>query len=403
MKRQRPVRVLAYYSLPGGGIGKYSHHLLSELARDPALELELLAQPDFVWREQATYAVRPELFQISDRRPLLRKARFLAGQLINPRRLVAHAREWLPQVVHLADVNHLFLPVWEQGLFCGDWRVVMTVHDVKRLAAILEQHWEDRQLQRAYRLCDALFVHSQAQGQELVEYADVDPARVQVIPHGPNPYAAYRGDLTKAALRARWGVPERALVVLFFGFIKPYKGLDVLLEALALLDDETPIHLLVAGSGGGRYADHLQACEGLMARPGIERKVTAVLRHIEDAEVPELFTLCDAVALPYRPVFTSQSGVLNVASYYRRPILATPAPAFVEGQETGPIGVIAEDFSAAAYAEALRAWARYSEADWAFERYLEANSWERAAERTRAVYQSLAAGETGCASRFAGR
>lgn len=383
------LRVLSYFSFPGGGIGKYTHHLLTELGRFPDLEVELLAQPDFDWRANAAYRVRPGLFPISDPSPLRRKARFLIGQWTNPRRLAAYAQRFRPQVVHLADINQLFLPLWERALFGQRWRVVMTVHDVKRLAAIIEARWETRELRRAYRLCDALFVHSRAQGDELIEYAQLAPARVHVVPHGPYPVPRYAGGLDRTQLRVRWGVSADAVVVLFFGFIKPYKGLDVLLQAVSGLDRQHRIHVVVAGSGGGRYRAYEEECRRLMESPLLRGRVTAVLRHVEEAEIPELMELSDTVALPYREVFTSQSGVLNLASDCRRPILATPAPAFIEGQATGEIGVIADDFTVEGYRAALVRLLNSLHQDWSFDRYLEANSWERNAQITRDVYRIL--------------
>lgn len=386
-----PLRILGYFSFPGGGIGRYTHHLFNELARDPGLNVELLTQPDFVWRGQARYRLNGGLLRISDPRALLRKSRFLVGQFANPRRLAARSRILRPHVVHFADVNQLLLPLWERAVFGHAWRVVMTVHDVRRMAAIIERRWESRELRRVYRLCDALFVHSRSQRDELTDYAKVSPDRVYVVPHGPYPFARYGGGLSRAVLRRKWAVPEEAVTILFFGFIKPYKGLDILLEALSLIAPQSPLHVLVAGSGGGRFGCYLDQCRRLMKSPGVSARVTTVLRHIEEDEVPELLAISDAIALPYRASFTSQSGVLNVASHARLPIVATPAPAFVEGQENGDIGIIARDFTVEAYAGALRELVERSTAEWAFERYLESNSWRRNAEVTGRVYRELVA------------
>jgi glycosyltransferase involved in cell wall biosynthesis len=387
-----PLRVLGYYSFPGGGIGRYTHHLMEALGRIPELQVALLAQPNYEWRREATYTVMPDLFAISHPAPPVRKARFLLSQLVNPRRLAARARDKQPQVIHLADVNHLFLPAWRSAVFGRPWLVAMTVHDVKRLTPILARRWEDWQLREVYRRCDALFVHSRAQRDELIEYAGVEPGRVHIVPHGPYPAARYEGSLDRAGLRARWGVPAAAQVVLFFGFIKPYKGLEVLLQAVAGLDRAHPLHVLVAGSGGGRYQAYEDECRRLIASPGLQGRVTAVLRHVEEAEIPELLELSDAISLPYREAFTSQSGVLNLASHARRPIVASPAPAFFEGQASGEIGVIAADFSVEAYRAALLQLLESPGRPWAFDRYLAANSWERNAELTAGVYRRLVAG-----------
>ncbi len=104
------------FAFPSGGIGKYIHHLLIELSRYSDIEMEFLAQPDYLWREPAGYFVQPDLFRISDARPIVRKLRFLIEEIANPRRLVVRARRLRPQVIHLANVNQLYLPLQGRDL-----------------------------------------------------------------------------------------------------------------------------------------------------------------------------------------------------------------------------------------------------------------------------------------------
>ncbi len=101
------------------------------------------------------------------------------------------------------------------------------------------------------------------------------------------------------------GVPQGCTVILFFGFIKPYKGLDLLLKAPGRLDPLQSVHVLVTGSGSGLYARYVEQCQRLMSSPSIEDRVTAGLPLIEDEEIRELFGLSGAAALPYWEAFTS--------------------------------------------------------------------------------------------------
>jgi glycosyltransferase involved in cell wall biosynthesis len=107
--------------------------------------------------------------------------------------------------------------------------------------------------------------------------------------------------------------------------------------------------------------------------------------------VPQLFAVSDWVALPYARHFTSQSGVLNIAAHYRRPVLTSDAPVLAETVRRHDIGVVCEGDDPAAIAagldrllDRLRAGHRHD-----FEAYEVAHSWEENARRTAAVYRQL--------------
>jgi glycosyltransferase involved in cell wall biosynthesis len=384
----KPLKVLWYFSFPGGGIGRYSHWLCNELAGSGAVELHFLGQAGFEWRDEARYTMLPELFRLSHPIPLLRRMRFVLAQWINPRRLIRSARTWQPDVVHLADVNHLLANLWAGDLFGQSWRVVMTVHDVKRQVAVLNRRLEDHNLIDIYRRCDALFVHSENQRRELLDFAGVDPEHIHVVPHGPSPLPPPGTD-SRPVLRARWQIPADARVLLFFGFIKDYKGLDILLQALALLPAETRLHLVIAGAAGSLADSSWNRCQHFINEAGLGARVSSHIRYLNEDEMAELFALSDALVLPYKPVFTSQSGVLNIASAVERPIIATPCPAFVEGMQGGRIGIIARDFTPEAFRDAISEYCANPDAGWEFARYREHNSWERSAAITRAVYRQV--------------
>lgn len=384
----KPLKVLWYFSFPGGGIGRYSHYLCNELSKASDLEIALLTQAAFEWRDAASYRVLPELFRLSHPLALLRRARFLLAQWINPQRLIRRARALQPDVIHLADVNHLLSHLWAPHLFGQSWRVVMTVHDVRRGVAVLNRRMEDRNLINLYRGCDALFVHSQVQREELIEFAGVSADRIHVIPHGPYPLRIEARD-HELELRSKWQVPQTGKVLLFFGFIKDYKGLDTLLQALAALPPELKLHLVIAGAAGSQADSSWKACEIFIEQAQLGKRVTSHIRYLSEEEMSELFAISDALVLPYKPEFTSQSGVLNIASAVECPVIATPCPAFVEGMQSGKIGVIARDFTSEAFRDAILEYCRGADGEWEFPRYREANSWQRSAAITHAVYRQL--------------
>ena len=193
---------------------------------------------------------------------------------------------------------------------------------------------------------------------------------------------------TPQAPSARNGSCPGAAVALFFGQLRDEKNLDGFLRGVA--QGPSALHVVVAGQGGGRHhgADYYQRVVRELA---IEDRVTFVARYIEDHEVGELFTAADWVALPYDRSFTSQSGVLNVAAEYDRPVLVSEAPVLRETVQTCDIGMACEGDRPADIARGIEAMMARTEADHqhAFSAYRKQFGWDENVRRTLAVYRQL--------------
>ena len=385
-----PAKVTFYAFFPGGGIGKYSHEVLEAVQTQQAsrLDVELVCLPEFEWLEQASYKSWPRLFSIRHAWPPLRKLRFLLAQLINPRRLARHALASRSSWIHFCNINPLTYPLWRRAMRGTGAKWAATVHDVRRAKGILHLGWELKQLARFYRDCDALFVHSTKQADDLVAFAQVDRARIHTVTHGPY---AFEEDvrlarLDTAELRQRYGLRTDKRVALFYGFVRDEKQLDVLLEALASGAEDW--QLLVAGSGGAKghrpisyYADRVEAL-GLGGRVRIEA------RFIPDGETPALFRLADCLVLPYSSRFSSQSGVLNIAASYDTPVMATPCPSFAELLADHAIGHVCTGDDVAAVRDGLQELSRMLDQGTTFDfsAYREAYGWDKNAAVTTKVY-----------------
>nr|WP_183558392.1 glycosyltransferase family 4 protein [Mucilaginibacter sp. SP1R1]MBB6148301.1 glycosyltransferase involved in cell wall biosynthesis [Mucilaginibacter sp. SP1R1] len=108
---------------------------------------------------------------------------------------------------------------------------------------------------------------------------------------------------------------------LFFGIIRPNKGLDLLIEAVNILGEKyTDFQVVIAGK-----CDNWSAYEELIKQPD---RFTCIIRNIEQAEIPELFAQAHYLVLPYRDV--TQSGVLLTAYNYHIPVIATALEGFTE-------------------------------------------------------------------------
>jgi glycosyltransferase involved in cell wall biosynthesis len=152
-------------------------------------------------------------------------------------------------------------------------------------------------------------VHSEHGAERLVAELGVPRERIRVIPHGA--FEHLTGLPGERRLPADLAAVEGP-VVLFFGYLSRYKGVDLLLEAFAQVEGA---ELWVAGVPRVDM-DELHALAG--RAPG---RVRFVPRFVPDEELPALFRRADVVVLPYREI--DQSGVLYTALAFGRPLVVT--------------------------------------------------------------------------------
>lgn len=144
-------------------------------------------------------------------------------------------------------------------------------------------------------------------------------------------------------------LPRRAsLELLFYGFVRPYKGLDVLLEALAKCQN-ADVHLTIAGEF---WQGEAETRERVMALK-LARQVSIEPRYHSDSETAALFERADLVVMPYR--YATGSGVLGLAFHYGKPVIATAVGAFLDIIENGVTGILIPPDDVAALAHAIDA------------------------------------------------
>jgi glycosyltransferase involved in cell wall biosynthesis len=129
-------------------------------------------------------------------------------------------------------------------------------------------------------------------------------------------------DMTRAEARSRIGLKESEKVALFFGVITPYKGLEVLLGAMAGLESgHDPVKLIITGKvdrGCEAYGNELRV---LIEEQGLQDRVVDRIGFIPDSDVEIYFKAADLLVLPYRYIY--QSGVLFLALRFGLPVIAS--------------------------------------------------------------------------------
>jgi glycosyltransferase involved in cell wall biosynthesis len=214
--------------------------------------------------------------------------------------------QWLP----VQHVDGLLLP-GRQTVTGGRRGLVLTAHDVLPREPRRGQLAAQRRL---YDRFDAVVVHSEQGRARLTHELGLGGDVVHVIPHG---VFAHLADVPPQPPPFQTDRP----VVLCFGLMRPYKGIDVLLEAWHGVEDA---ELWVAGMPRMDIS-HLRA----IAPPNVR----FVPRFITDSELPAYFQRADLVVLPYREI--DQSGVLFTALAFGKPLLLSDLGGFPEVAATG--------------------------------------------------------------------
>lgn len=238
-------------------------------------------------------------------------------------------------------------------------KVVFTAHNVNAGKRDFNDSLLNRLTLRVqYRLADHIFVHTAKMKRELLEEFGVRERRVTVIPFGIN-NSVPDSDLTTFEAKQRLGIKQDEKTILFFGGIRPYKGLEYLVDAFRQLATYHPEYrLIIAGKpkeGSEKYWTRIKQqidCDVNRAR------IMAAIRYIPDQETEIYFKASDVLALPYRHVF--QSGVLFLAYRFGLPVIATDVGCIAEDLVQGRTGFLCRPGDAADLARAIE---QYFESD----------------------------------------
>lgn len=310
------LRVSVIGSLPPvKGVSPYTEQLLSALGSRPSLEVTASTFSSIYprWAYPGGDPEEPD-----------GAARALPGVRRRGRLSWYNPLSWLwtgcridGDVVHAQWWSYVLAPVYVTVLGFSRLRrkrVVLTVHNVEPHEGGLLRRLANRAV---FRFAHRFIVHSEANKTSLQRMLHCDPARISVLPHGV--LETPRTGMSRPTARLRLGIPGDARVVLCFGNIRPYKGVDVLLRAFAEVAaaDEKAL-LLIAGQPWGDWEPYQRLIEEL----GVVDRVRTRLEYIPSAEIEPLFVASDLVVLPYTH-FDAQSGVGTRALPFGRPLIVT--------------------------------------------------------------------------------
>lgn len=132
--------------------------------------------------------------------------------------------------------------------------------------------------------------------------------------------------------KKKLNISPQLKTLLFFGLIRDYKGLDLLIESMSLLDDS--FQLIIAGESYGSFEKY----EKMIAASKAKNRIKVINRYINDDEVSTLFSASDLLVLPYKSA--TQSGVIPIAYHFEVPVIATDVGGLKETLEVPGTGII---------------------------------------------------------------
>jgi glycosyltransferase involved in cell wall biosynthesis len=265
------------------------------------------------------------------------------------------------------------------------WRVVYTAHDV---VSELDQPVRRWMFRRIYREVDAVIVHTPGLAGKLCNDSGDVLREVRDIPEGVSTFPLSPG-VDRSNARRILGLNPTGPLLLFFGMIKRYKGLEHLLRAWPRVTQEFPhARLLIAGEA----MLPMRPFHRLIGALKIEDSVVLRVGYVPQSEAQYFFCAADAVVLPYLQISTS--GIVPMAYRYGRPVIATSAGGLPEIVRDGETGYLAPPSSEAPLAEAICRGFRNPESlaemgargrQW----FETERGWDEVARQTAALYCSL--------------
>jgi glycosyltransferase involved in cell wall biosynthesis len=326
--------------LTGGADKHYAFGLATELMAKGA-ELDLIGSNDLDLEEFRNQPRVKFLNLRGDQNPEASRIEKVARVLKYYRKLIVYAAKARPRVFHVLWNNKLesfdrtLLTLYYKAL---GKKIVLTAHNVNvGVRDSKDTIFNRLTLRIQYHLVDHIFVHTPKMKDELMKEFRVRGNRITVIPFGIN-NAVPNTDLSPVGAKRRLGIQDEKKLILFFGNIAPYKGVDYLLAALRKLRDRRDdLRLIIAGRPKNceKYWSALHEAIQDDVRSG---RILLRADYIPDEETELYFKASDVFVLPYTHIY--QSGVLFLGYGFGLPALVSDVGSLKDDVLEGKTGFV---------------------------------------------------------------
>ena len=169
-----------------------------------------------------------------------------------------------------------------------------------------------------FKLGDHFIVHTEKNRQQLITHYGIRSELISIIPHGILDFHVHT-QISRSVVREELGIGPNKKVILLFGAIRPYKGVQTALEALSKVLPEVPDSVLLIA---GKLWQSWEPYQLLIDRLNINKAVITIQDYVPSGDVCRYFEASDLVILPYDR-FDSQSGVGSTAVAFRKPMIVS--------------------------------------------------------------------------------
>lgn len=272
-------------------------------------------------------------------------------------RLVVYLRREKPDVVLFGEIRFAFEYYFLRMLKSRGLKLADVVHDVRSYdtrrntdSVVQDSQAHLMRYNRIYNLFDALFVHDASNVKLYLELYDTPPEKVHEITMGASEILLETPSThTPDELRREFGIPPEQPVILFFGTVTKYKGIEDLIKAFPAVQQVTGAKLVVAGFPAKDVnPDELKE---LARSLRVYEHVTWYLDYVPNEQVVPLMKMSDVAILPYRAI--TQSAVLHIAYACGIPVVATRVGGLPDVIEDGKSGLLVPPQDPKALAEAI--------------------------------------------------
>ncbi len=321
------IAILSCFYPYRGGISQFNACLYGELSKEHVVKAFNFKRqyPEFLFPGKTQYVTADDEAVPVESTSLLDTANpFTYGKTFRA------IREWNPDILIVRYWMSYFAP--SLGYITRKMRKHCKVISILDNVIPHEPHFFDAPLTKYFlkgstgciTLCEAV-------SKDLLDLKS--DAHYTVLQHPL--YSHFGEKMPREAAEKKLGLKSGKKNILFFGLIRTYKGLDILLEAFGKLSEE--YQLIIAGEPYGSFDKYQKIIDGLPNR----QNVHTWLKYIKDSEVTDYFSAADIAVLPYRSA--TQSGISSVSYHFEVPMIVTDVGGLKETIGDRGTGIVAAD------------------------------------------------------------
>lgn len=331
------IAILSCFYPYRGGIAQFNANLFEELGKTHDVRAFNFSRqyPDILFPGKTQY-VTPE----DEAVPIEAEALLDTANPLSWGRTARAIRAWGPDL--------LLVRYWMSWFAPSLGEVARKMAPGCRVVGILdnvvphERHWFDTPLTRWFlKGLDGAVTLCEEVGRDLLVLRPDIPHTV--LPHPI--YTHFGAKLPREEAERRLALPAGRRTLLFFGLIREYKGLDILLQAFDLLDER--YQLVIAGEPYGSFDKYRKLIDGGRAPSDVH----VFPDYIRDGEVKDFFSAADLTVLPYRSA--TQSGISSVSNHFEVPMVVTDVGGLRETVGARNTGIVCENGTPACIAAAI--------------------------------------------------